>query len=196
MSSERIPCQNCGAMILSATAQATNGICMPCHRRQSPIQPVVQPLGLPHVYDKAKYHYHTIEEHDLPEEHACNHTVVILRWLIENRLMSDEFEHEESERLARFRARQISAHDIYDAWDRCLVDDMLSDPGNAFAMHYFDFAKGRYIHDYIAALQRGLPTEFHIKFTEDGYQTMKAIIDRAYSAWKHPKKPWQFWRKS
>ncbi len=63
-------------------------------------------------------------------------------------------------------------------------------------MHYFDFAKGRYIHDYIAALQGCLPSEFHIKFTEKSYQVMKAIIDKAYSAWLNPKKPWQFWRSS
>ena len=40
-------------------------------------------MSSPHVYDKAKYHYETIEQHGLSEEHAANHTVVFLRWLIE-----------------------------------------------------------------------------------------------------------------
>ena len=48
-------------------------------------------MNSPHVYDKAKYHDETIEQHGLPEEHAANHTVVFLRWLIENDLMGESF---------------------------------------------------------------------------------------------------------
>jgi hypothetical protein len=150
-------------------------------------------MTAPHVYDKAKYHYDSIEQHGLSEEHACNHTVVPLRWLIENRLLSDMFEKEEHDRLIQFREGKITAQEIYDAWDRCLVDDMLSDKGNAFAMHYFDLAKGRYIHDYIAALQGKLPSEFHIEFTEANYQKMRGIIDRAYKNWQRPKRWWWPW---
>jgi hypothetical protein len=46
-------------------------------------------MSAPHVYDKAKCHYETIEQHGLSEEHAANHTVVFLRWLIDRRMMSD-----------------------------------------------------------------------------------------------------------
>jgi hypothetical protein len=65
---------------------------------------------------------------------------------------------------------------------------MLSEEGNAFAMHYFDFERGRYIHDYIAALQGSLPSEFHVDCTEDNYQKMRQVIDRRYDEWKTPKK--------
>ena len=144
----------------------------------------------PHVYDKAKYHHGSIADHGLPDEHAYHHTVCILRWLIENHLMSEFFEGEQKDQIARFRKGEISAIEVYEWWDCCLVDDMLSDEGNAFAMHYFDFQQGRYIHDYIAALKGSLPTEFHIKYTEENYQIIKRIIDREFQTWKQPKRAW------
>jgi hypothetical protein len=147
-------------------------------------------MGSPRVYDKAKYHDGTIDKHGLSEDHAANHTVVFLRWLIERRLMSEFFEQEAAENLATFRAGRATIHEVYDWWDRCLVDDMLSEEGNAFAMHYFDFEHGRYIHDYIATLKRDLPTELHIEFTEANYAAMKLVMDRRYEEWKKPKRKW------
>lgn len=144
-------------------------------------------MSSPHVYDKAKYHYETVEEHGLSEEHADNHTVVFLRWLIENRLMSDFFEKGAEGILRQFRAGEVSVHKVYGWWDHCLVDDMLSKDGNAFAMHYFDFEQGRYLQDYTATLQGHLPSEFHIDFTEDNYQKMRQVIDRRYEEWKSSK---------
>ena len=105
-------------------------------------------------------------------------------------MTSDFFEQEATEILRKFRAGQATIHQVYEWWDCCLIDGMLSEEGNAFAMHYFDFEKGRYIHDYIATLQRGLPDEYHIVFSEDNYQAMKQVIDRRYAEWKKPKSKW------
>lgn len=145
-------------------------------------------MASPHVYDKAKYHYETIEELGLPEEHASNHTVFFLRWLLENDLMSEEFVEEAGDELAKFRAGKASAHQVYEWWDCCLVDDMLSDEGNAFAMHYFDFEDGEYLRDYMKELQGELPSEFHIEFNETNYQRMKKIIDRRFYEWRKSQK--------
>src|SRR5437868_6966707 len=150
-------------------------------------------MSSPHVYDKAKYHYESIEQHGLSEEHAANHTVVFLRWLIERRMMSEFFENEAVGILRQFRADEISIHKVYEWWDCCLIDDMLSEEGNAFAMYYFDFERGRYIEDYIATLQNGLPTEFHVAYNEENYQKMLKVINSRYEAWKQPKKKlWPF----
>jgi hypothetical protein len=147
-------------------------------------------MASPHVYDKAKYHDETIDQYGLSEEHAANHTVVFLRWLIERQLMSEFFEKEAVEILKRFRSGEATIHQVYSWWDRCLVDDMLSEEGNAFAMHYFEFGSGRYLRDYAATLQRGLPSEFHIDFTESNYAAMKRVMDRRYEEWKKPKRRW------
>jgi hypothetical protein len=144
----------------------------------------------PHVYDKAKYHHETIQQYGLSEDHASNHTVVFFRWLIDRRLMSVFFETEAAEILAKFRAGQTTIHQVYGWWDHCLIDDMLSEDGNAFAKHYFDFGSGRYIQDYIGKLKGSRPSEFHIDYTDANYSMMKSVIDRRYSQWKKPTSWW------
>ena len=53
---------------------------------------------------------------------------------------------------------------------------------------------GQYIKDYCATLQRGLPSELHIDYTEDGYQVLKKVMDRRYDEWTTPTKrrSWPF----
>ena len=147
----------------------------------SDIQPV--------VYDKTKYHLETIDEYGLPESHASHHTLYFLRWLIENEIMSDEFKSE-TQPLNEYLTGERSLISLYEWWDCCLVDDMLSDEGNAFAQHYFDFEKGKYIQDYIKLLKGKLPSEFHVKYTDDNYAELKHILDKRYQDWKRPKKKW------
>lgn len=144
----------------------------------------------PHVYDKAKYHYETVDQYGLSESHAANHTVIFLRWLIERDLMDKFFVDESGGILEEFRRGKTSIHEVYEWWDCCLIDVMLSEEGNGFAMHYFDFESGKYIHDYIELLQGSLPSEFHIEYTEDNYQRMKEVIDRRYQEWKSPRRRW------
>jgi hypothetical protein len=60
-------------------------------------------------------------------------------------------------------------------------------------MHYFEFERGRYIHDYIATLQGRISSEFQFDYTEDNYQKMRQVIDRQYDELKTPKrKGWRF----
>ena len=147
-------------------------------------------MSSPHVYDKAKYHYETIEKFGLAERYAANHTVFFLRWLIERNMMSDLFTQESGDMLRKFRAGEATIHQVYEWWDCCLVDEMLSEEGNAFAMHYFNFDRGSYLNDYASTLQRGLPTQFHVDYTEDSYQKIRQVIDRRYNEWKKPKNKW------
>lgn len=143
-------------------------------------------MQLNSVYDKAKYHFETVQQHGLPKEHAMNHAVFFLRWLIENRLVSDFFEEETAQRLDLFKQNQCSIYQIYEWWDCCLVSEMLSETGNAFSMHYFNLEKGRYLDDYKVTLQQNLPTEYHIAYNEANYQQLKPVIDRRYEDWVNP----------
>jgi hypothetical protein len=140
------------------------------------------------VYDKAKYHDETVEEYGLSDKHAENHTIFFLRWLIENGLMSAEFMDGSAAILENFQLSKASIHEVYRYWDRCLMENMLSEEGNAFAKSYFDFQRGRYMDDYARTLQGDLPSTYHINYSEKNYQLMKEIIDRRYKAWKN--KPW------
>ncbi len=167
------------------------------------------------VYDKGKYHLETVEKYGLPESHAYHHTAYFFRWLIEHDLMSDEF-RSETQSFDPDGITNDAVLQTYEWWDCCLIDDMLSDEGNAFAQHYFDFDRGSYLSDYMGLLQGNLPSEFHIALTEKNYQRLKQIIDRRFAEWKggthgaatkgsspaplaggstKPTRWWKFWRK-
>jgi hypothetical protein len=150
----------------------------------------------PFVYDKAKYHYDGDFPEDLPDEQAFVHTGLYLGWIIDRDLYSDFFREEDGEAIARFKAREITGPDVYEAWDGCLIEDMLSDEGNAFSRHYFDFERGRYLRDYEELLCPGLPSLFHVPNTWESYDHLKPRIDQRYAEWRgrRDRPAWQFWR--
>jgi len=160
--------------------------------------------ALNYAYDKAKYHFETVRDEGLPDEHASNHAVYFLGWLIERGMTSDFFNEECHEPVEKWRSGEGRLHDVYEWLDACLVSDMLTDEGNAFAMAYFDFEKGAYLKDYEETLLGDHESNWHIPFTDENYRKMKAVIDRRYEEWKNrppkaerlenPAKPWwKFW---
>lgn len=154
-------------------------------------------MDSPIVYDKAKYHFESIEQSHLPEIHAYIHTGMYLGWLIDNDMLDKEFIEDFGEDIQRFKNREITASQLYALWDGALIDDMLNEEGNHFSKDYFDFETGQYIHDYIASVAEGLPTEFHVKDNWENYEIVKSFVSRRYSEWKKPKATkswWQIWK--
>ena len=141
-------------------------------------------MNQPVVYDKAKYHFESVEEHGLAEEQAYVPTAFFFGWLMAHDLMSAESLEDCAKQVEEFKARAITPHPIYEWWDCCLVDDMLSDEGNAFAQAYFDFETGRYLADYSEVLVKELPSEFHVEFNWANYDAMAARIDHRYAEWR------------
>jgi hypothetical protein len=158
--------------------------------RKVPVPSVQLSMKDRHVYDKAKYHYEAIEKFGLSEDHASNHIAPMLRWLVENDMMSEFFVTDCADELARFRAGELSIHELYGRWGHCIISDMLSEKGNAFAMHYFDFEQGAYLKDYRATLLGSLPSELHIEYSEENYAKLKPLMDAAFARWSEAKKPW------
>ncbi|HEY1171254.1 MAG TPA: hypothetical protein VGH19_07810 [Verrucomicrobiae bacterium] len=163
-------------------------------------------MNQPKAYDKAKWHDETIAEYGLPESHASHHIVFFFRWCIEHDFIDEWLRTDSPDDYQAVRTGEISALDYFDSLDRCLVSDMLTDEGNAFADAYFDYDHGLYLSDLIATLQGDLPSEFHIPFNDDTYGRIKVIIDKRYAAWKagdlasvskkqpQKRKWWQFWK--
>ncbi|MBB5031416.1 DUF7832 domain-containing protein [Prosthecobacter vanneervenii] len=159
-------------------------------------------MNQPKVYDKAKWHFETVDQHGLPEEHASHHIVFFFRWCIENDFVSEWLRTEWPEDYAAVRDGQLSALDYFEKLDLCLIDDMLTDEGNAFASAYFEYETGRYIDDLLATLKGDLPSEYHIPFNEDTYGRLRQVMDSRYAAWKtgnvasvsKKRKWWQFWK--
>jgi hypothetical protein len=130
----------------------------------------------PIVYDKAKYHFGSVHGHGLPEIHAYIHTGMFVGWLIDNALLDEEFSEECEEDIQRFLKREITAPQLFQLWDGALVDDMLSDEGNAFADCYFNLQSGDYIDEYIKTLCGALKSEFHVEDNWKNYNRIARVV--------------------
>jgi hypothetical protein len=155
-------------------------------------------MNQPVVYDKAKYHSKTVLDAGLDDVQAEVHTAFFLGWLIDNDLMSDEFNGECPELIAQYKSRETTALEVYEWWDCCLIDDMLSDTGNAFAQHYFDFQRGQYLAEYAELLVCDLPTAYHVPYSWDNYELIRRRIDQRFHEWESrgqtANRPWwRFW---
>ena len=153
-------------------------------------------MDRPVVYDKGKYHDETVMDYGLPDEQASVHTAFFLGWLIETDLYSEEFRSESKKQIEEYKSKKKTAVEIYDMWDRCLVNDMLNDEGNAFARDYFDFNTGTYLSDYAYILVGKLPSEFHVPYSWENQEKISAKISQRHEKWKAKKnkKPWEFWK--
>jgi hypothetical protein len=143
----------------------------------------------PIVYDKAKYHYETVTKSGLDPVQAEVHTAFFLGWLLDNNLVSDWFTQECAGLIARYKSREADAMEVYEWWDCCLIDDMLSAVGNAFAAHYFDFDRGQYMADYHELLVRDLPSEFHVPYSWANYEIIGKRIDQRFHEWQAKGRP-------
>jgi hypothetical protein len=144
-------------------------------------------MAEPIVYDKAKYHYDGDFPDDLEIEQGFVHTGMFLGWIIDHDLYSDWFGKELGGYVIAFKACDMTGAKVFEACDGVLMNDMLSDEGNDFAQHYFDFERGKYMGDYGEVLANGLPTMYHVADTWANYEKLKKRIDKRYREWKNAK---------
>jgi len=137
------------------------------------------------VYDKAKFHMDGILEQGLPGEHAYHHTAFFLSWLVKERLMSDWFESQWKNDLAKYRAGDMSGNQLYGESGECLISDMLGEEGNAFAQHYY---KATYLNDYIEHFSKELPSMYHVAYTRENEANAHRMISERYEQWKRSRK--------
>jgi len=80
--------------------------------------------------------------------------------------------------------------------DGVLMIEDISEPGNRFALHYFDFDTGQYLGDYETLLGQNLSTLYHVADTWENYMKLKQLLDKRFSDWKkqsYKKSFWKFW---
>jgi hypothetical protein len=135
-------------------------------------------------YDDASWHLEGDFPQDLPEVAAFTHTGLYLAWAVLGGLGSKELQDDFEEELAKLSNRLSSPCEIYRMMDGKLVDDDLSDEGNAFTKRYFDFEVGQYLKDYEELLCKDLPTMYHVADSWENYEKLKPILDNRLSAWR------------
>ena len=149
-------------------------------------------MAEPVVYDKAKWHYEGDYPSDLPESQAFVHTGMFFGWLIEHELVSSDFAEDFAQEISQFKGREVTGPRLFEVVDGALVDDMLNEEGNAFAAHYFDFQKGRFVADYDELFCSMLPSMYHVEDTWSNYEKLKNRIDQRYAEWKEPPRKRRF----
>ena len=140
--------------------------------------------GSSRIYDRARYHYGSVDGYGLPREHAYTHTTLFLAWAINRSLVSNWFEAKTKRELAAFRAGRLTVNQIYKRWGRRLTSEMLSPEGNAFARSYYHHETGSYFSDYRSCLQGQLPSEYHVQYTADNEALLHKVIDQRFQEWR------------
>jgi len=136
------------------------------------------------VYDKAKWHYGGDFPEDLEAFQGYIHTGLFLGWLIDNDLISEQFKTDLSAEIARFKQQRLTGPQLF---QKCcggvLMLDDLNATGNRFAMEYFEFNAGQYLHDYQTTLGKGLPSIYHVADSWENYNKLKSVINKRFNEW-------------
>ncbi|WP_346239302.1 hypothetical protein ABDK00_006280 [Niabella insulamsoli] len=146
------------------------------------------------VYDKAKYHYGGNFPEELEDFQGFVHTGMFVCWLIDNDLLDEDFFDDCIEDIKRVKNRELTGAQFYEIWmDGVFSIEEVSEIGNRFALHYFDFDTGMYINDYEKTLAKQLPTIFHVQDSWENYEKIRKVIDNRFAEWNNIKtetKPW------
>lgn len=134
-------------------------------------------------YDKAKYHFESVEKEGLDEVQAYIHGGFYFGWLIDNSLLDEEFAEDCEEDIALFKQREITAPQLFQRLDGVLSEQDLSEQGNAFTQSYFDFDTGSYLNDYEVQFLQDLPSVFHVKDCWENYHIAADFISQRYNQW-------------
>lgn len=149
------------------------------------------------VYDKAKWHDEEVQDLNLDEFQAFIHGGMYLGWIIDNGMLSPDFEKECEEEIGRFLKREITGPELNSLLDGWLYSDMFNEEANMFSRYYYDGDKLRYYYDYGRAVALELPSLYHVSDTWENYEKVKAIIEKRFRKWNRARRAkwWQFWKK-
>jgi len=136
-------------------------------------------------YDDASWHYEGDFPADLPEEAGATHIGMFLAWAALSHLASDDFYSDMSEEFKQLQQREITpGRLLLVCCDGKLIDEDLSDEGNAFACVYLNIHAGDYTTDYASVLTRSLPTIYHAPDTWSSFDKLKPTLDKRFAEWK------------
>jgi hypothetical protein len=135
-------------------------------------------------YDDASWHAEGDFPADLPATAAATHSGLFLAWAVLAGLASEDLAGDFEQEIEALRDRSASPASLYQATDAQLVDDQLSDEGNAFAANYYDLEKGQFLGDYGKTLGAGLPSTYHVTDTWENFDKLRVVLDARLAAWR------------
>ncbi len=144
-------------------------------------------------YDDASWHYGGDFPKDLPIEAGATHIAMFAVWAWSNGLAGPLILEDIPEALDAVTSRSMTPGEILLKYsDGKLIDEDLSDEGNAFARAYYldgtDSGRlGEYITD-VEALSRDLPSAYHVPNTWETFDKFAPTISRRFDHWRNGKK--------
>lgn len=148
-------------------------------------------------YDDASWHYEGDFPDNLPEINGATHIGMLLTWIIENALYSEEFEEDFSEEITDVKNKTLTgAACLMQCCEGKLSDYDLNDAGNEFIGAYYDenstFSQeyASYLEDYtnLVNADARYETLYHIEDSWDNYESIRPRIDQRFEEWQHFKK--------
>jgi hypothetical protein len=136
------------------------------------------------TYDRAEYHKQSVADEGLEPKQAYVHSGMFLGWLVESKLLSEEFLAKAGEGVQQFKARTLTGPKLYELWQGVLTEEMLSEEGNAFARNYFDFRRGEYLEDYEELLAPAGATLLAVEDKWEHFHALSLRLNERYEAWK------------
>ena len=135
-----------------------------------------------YIFDKAKYHFESVEGEGLPMEQAYVHTGMYFGWLLEHGFCNKEFYP--ASVVQDFKSRRITGPELFEQDDGVLMSELLTEEGDAFSRAYFDFESGQYIKDYEELVTGEGAEIFSGKDTWENYEKISARIEERFAQWK------------
>jgi hypothetical protein len=144
-------------------------------------------------YDDASWHYEGDFPEDLQPLSGATHIGMLLTWIIEMDLYSEEVAEDCSEELKAVKEKTMTgATCLMQCFDGTLSDFELNDAGNEFISAYYDdettFSRlyASYLQDYTNELNADARYEslYYIEDSWDNYAILKPIISQRFEEWK------------
>lgn len=139
-----------------------------------------------YVFDKAKYHFQSVESDKLEETQAFVHTAFFIDWCVDKDLVNENFKKDFANQIEKLQKRLISPSELYIEMDGVFLGGILTLKGYNFAMNYFHLSHGKYLKDYesLKSLARVKNSIYAVENTWTNYDIVKSMIDKKFDKWK------------
>ncbi|HRL20528.1 MAG TPA: hypothetical protein PLG97_01060 [Alcaligenes sp.] len=134
-------------------------------------------------YDAVDWHVGGEYPADLGPQGGRTHIGMYLAWLVERRLLSDDFVGRFPNQVRQCRDRMMKGSQLLqECCDDVLVSEDMSDVGKAFSDFYYD---DFYLDDYVDTLDdEALPSIYHVQDDWATFKILRPVLEERYARWR------------
>jgi hypothetical protein len=138
----------------------------------------------PFVFDKVAWHLEEVRQRGLADAQAGVHIGLAFAWLVDQGFVQEWLRNAEPQAFAAYRHGHLTGRELLQRLGGALVDDMLTDEGLAFALHYLDPRVGEYLDDYRERIVADRASDYHVPDDEASASRVAALLAERHAAWR------------